>query len=158
VALTVENIHGLFKSPVSGEENKPFAHVSDDVDWTVQETHPLAGHCRSKDSLLVNTFEELNKVLSQCAQLKVEHILVNGDWTVFELHSLATVKDGLGLDNRYCCVCRFAGNEIVQARAHLDSALVAELFTQNPIRKAVLSSFLKRPIGSSIHHFKLCTE
>ena len=36
-------------------------------------------------------------------------------------------------DNRYCWVCRFAGGEIAQVRAYLDSALVARLFQENPI-------------------------
>ena len=53
-----------------------------------------------------------------------------------ELHSLATAKNGLRFDNRYCWVCRFSGDKIVEVRAYLDSALVARLFQQNPIGDA----------------------
>ena len=35
--------------------------------------------------------------------------------------------------NRYCWVVRFDGEIIVEVRAYLDSALVAELFRQNPM-------------------------
>jgi ketosteroid isomerase-like protein len=63
----------------------------------------------------------------------VEHALVSDDWAVVELHSLATAKNGLKFDNRYCWVCRLEDNKIVEVRAYLDSALVARLFEENPI-------------------------
>jgi ketosteroid isomerase-like protein len=103
------------------------------VDWIVEGTHPLAGHYRSKSDFLAHTFEKLNKVLPQGAQLGVEHTLVSGDWAVVELRSDATAKNGLRFDNRYCWVCRFVNGTIVEVRAYLDSALVARLFAENPI-------------------------
>jgi ketosteroid isomerase-like protein len=63
----------------------------------------------------------------------VEHVIVSDGWAVVELRSLATAKNGLRFDNRYCWVCRFAKGEIVEVRAYLDSALVARLFDENPI-------------------------
>jgi ketosteroid isomerase-like protein len=59
--------------------------------------------------------------------------LTSGDWAVVELHSLATAKNDLRFDNRYCWVCRFRDDEIVEVRAYLDSALVARLFEENPV-------------------------
>jgi ketosteroid isomerase-like protein len=73
-------------------------------------------------------------VLPEGTELYVEDVLVSGDWAVVELHSLATAKNGLRFDNRYCWACRFAGGEIAQVRAYLDSALVARLFQENPIQ------------------------
>ena len=63
----------------------------------------------------------------------LEHLIVKDDQAVVELHSLATAKNGLKFDNRYCWVCRFANDTIVEVRAYLDSALVARLFAENPI-------------------------
>jgi len=60
-------------------------------------------------------------------------VLVSGDWAVVELHSLATAKNGLRFDNRYCWVCRFVNDMIVEVRAYLDSVMVARLFEENPI-------------------------
>ena len=74
--------------------------------------------------------------MPQGTQLYVEHALVSGDWAVVELHSLATAKNGLRFDNRYCWVCRFRDDKIVEVRAYLDSALVARLFQENPITEA----------------------
>jgi hypothetical protein len=59
--------------------------------------------------------------------------LVSADWAVVELHSLATDRNGLRFDNRYCWVCRFAGGKIMEVRAYLDSALVGRLFAENPV-------------------------
>ena len=67
------------------------------------------------------------------AQLRTEHLLESGDWAVVELHSLATAKNGLRFDNRYCWVCRFVNGTIVEVRAYLDSVMVARLFEENPI-------------------------
>ena len=134
VALT--QVHDIFKNLETRNESVFFTHVADDVDWTVEGTHPLAGHYHSKADFLAHTFEKLGKVLPQGTQLHVEHALVSGDWAVVELHSLATAKNGLRFDNRYCWVCRFSGDKIVEVRAYLDSALVAQLFEENPIAEA----------------------
>src|SRR5271168_1745889 len=49
-------------------------------------------------------FAKLAKVLPQGAQLHVEHVIVKDDEAVVELHSLATAKNGMRFDNRYCWV------------------------------------------------------
>ena len=72
-------------------------------------------------------------MLPKGAQLHVEHLLVKDDQAVVELHSLATAKNGMRFDNRYCWVCTFESNVITRVRAHLDSAMVAQLFEENPI-------------------------
>src|ERR1700678_1240235 len=133
--LSTAYVREIFKHLESGDGKSFFDHVSDDVDWTVEGTHPLAGHYHSKADFLAHTFEKLGKVLPQGTQLHVEHALVSGDWAVVELHSLATAKNGLRFDNRYCWVCRFSGDKIVEVRAYLDSALVARLFQEQPINE-----------------------
>jgi uncharacterized protein len=136
MSLTLGQVHDIFKTLETGDGAEFFTYVADDVDWIVEGTHPLAGHYDSKADFLAHTFEKLDKVLPQGTQLNVEHALVSGDWAVVELHSLATAKNGLRFDNRYCWVCRFSNDKIVEVRAYLDSALVARLFQENPIAKA----------------------
>jgi uncharacterized protein len=131
--LSIAYVQEIFRNLESGDGKRFFNHVAEDVDWTVEGTHPLAGHYRSKSDFLAHTFEKLAKVLPQGTQLWVEHALVSGDWAVVELQSHATAKNGLRFDNRYCWVCRFVNDTIVEVRAYLDSALVAHLFAENPI-------------------------
>lgn len=131
MAITADRVREIFKGLQSGDGAAFFDHVADNVDWTVEGTHPLAGHYLSKKAFIDGTFAKLAKVLPQGTELYVENILVSGDWAVVELHSLATAKNGLRFDNRYCWVCRFAGSKIVEVRAYLDSALVARLFQEN---------------------------
>ena len=131
--LSTAYVREVFKHLESGDGKGFFDHVADNVDWIVEGTHPLAGHYHSKADFLAHTFEKLAKVLPQGAQLHTEHALVSGDWAVVELHSLATAKNGLRFDNRYCWVCRFVNGTIVEVRAYLDSVLVARLFEENPI-------------------------
>jgi uncharacterized protein len=133
MSVDLAKVRHIFKSLEAGNRNEFFSHVADDVDWIVQGTHPLAGHYHSKADFLAHTFEKLAKVLPQGTQLHVENALASGDWAVVELRSLATAKNGLRFDNRYCWLCRFKDGKIVEVRAYLDSALVARLFEENPI-------------------------
>ncbi len=133
MSLTLTQVHDIFESLETGDGSAFFTHVADDVDWIVEGTHPLAGHYHGKADFLAHTFEKLAKVLLQGAQLHMEHALVSWDWAIVELRSLATAKNGLRFDNRYCWLCRFSGDKIVEVRAYLDSALVAQLFQENPI-------------------------
>jgi ketosteroid isomerase-like protein len=87
--LTPAHVREVFNNLESGDGKEFFDHVADNVDWTVEGTHPLAGHYHSKAEFLAHTFEKLNKVLPKGAELYVEHLLVSGDWAVVELHSKA---------------------------------------------------------------------
>ena len=131
--ITEADVRKIFKGLEQGDGASFFEHVDDKVDWIVEGTHPLAGHYKSKSDFVAGTFAKLAKVLPNGAQLVVEHLIVKDDQAVVELHSLATAKNGLKFDNRYCWVCRFVNRTIVEVRAYLDSALVARLFAENPI-------------------------
>ena len=133
MAITSARVREIFKGLEEGDGAAFFEHVADDVDWTVMGTHPLAGHYRSKTSFIAGTFAKLGQVLPQGAQLQMEHLVVNDDEAVVELHSLATAKNGMRFDNRYCWVVHFQDGVIVRVRAYLDSAMVAQLFDENPI-------------------------
>ena len=133
MSITAEYVSEIFKGLQEGDGAAFFNHVDDQVDWIVEGTHPLAGHYRSKAAFIEGTFAKLGKVLPKGAQLHVENILISGDDAVVELHSLATAKNGLRFDNRYCWVLHFEGKTIYVVRAYLDSAMVSRLFEENPI-------------------------
>jgi hypothetical protein len=133
MAITPENVREIFKGLETGDGAGFFKHVADDVDWIVEGTHPLAGHYNSKKAFIEGTFAKLAQVLPQGAELETEHVLVKDDQAVVELHSLATARNGMRFDNRYCWVVYFQDGVIVRVRAYLDSAMVARLFEENPI-------------------------
>ena len=130
---TVFQVRAIFSSLEQGDGAAFFKCVSDDVNWTVEGHHPLAGHYQSKAAFLAGTFDKLEKVLPGGTQLHVTHAMVCGDWAVVELASLATAINGLRFDNTYCWVCKFVNGLIVLVRAYLDSAMVQRLFDENPI-------------------------
>jgi len=132
--ITNESVVQIFKGLETGDGAAFFEHVADDVDWTVMGTHPLAGHYPGKKAFMEGTFARLGQVLPDGAQLHVEHLIVKGDEAAVELHSLATAKNGMRFDNRYCWVVSFDHESIVKVRAYLDSAMVARLFEENPIQ------------------------
>jgi len=131
--ITSDSVREIFKGLENGDGAAFFEHVADNVDWIVEGTHPLAGHYLSKKAFIAGTFTKLSQVLPNGAQLHVEDLLVKDNEAVVELHSLATAKNGLRFDNRYCWVVYFRDGVIVRVRAYLDSAMVARLFEENPI-------------------------
>jgi ketosteroid isomerase-like protein len=131
--ITSDSVREIFKGLENGDGAAFFEHVADNVDWIVEGTHPLAGHYLSKKAFIEGTFTKLSQVLPNGAQLHVEDLLVKDNEAVVELHSLATAKNGLRFDNRYCWVVYFRDGVIVRVRAYLDSAMVARLFEKNPI-------------------------
>jgi uncharacterized protein len=133
MAITVDSVREIFKGLERGDGAAFFDHVADNVDWIVEGTHPLAGHYLSKKAFIAGTFAKLGQVLPQGAQLHVENVIVDDDEAAVELHSLATAKNGMRFDNRYCWVVYFQDGVIVRVRAYLDSAMVARLFEENPI-------------------------
>lgn len=133
MAITEDEVRAMFKELETGDGASFFKHVADDVDWIVEGTHPLAGHYLSKQAFIDGTFAKLNRVLLKGVELQTEHVLVKDDEAVVELHSLATAKNGMRFDNRYCWVVYFRAGTIVRVRAYLDSAMVTRLFEENPI-------------------------
>ena len=67
MAITAERVREIFKKLEKGDGAAFFEHVTDDVDWTVMGTHPLAGRYRSKKSFIAGTFAKLGQILPQGA-------------------------------------------------------------------------------------------
>ncbi len=131
MAINADTVRQIFSPLESGDGEKFFECVAEDVDWTVEGTHPLAGHYQSKQEFYSNTFARLNTILQEGTQLHVQNVLTDGDWAVVELRSYAFAKSGMRFDNRYCWVVRFNDTMIVEVRAYLDSALVQQLIDAN---------------------------
>ena len=133
MAITPDRVREIFKGLEKGDGAAFFERVADDVDWIVMGTHPLAGHYHSKNDFIAGTFAKLAQVLPKGAELHVEYLMVKDDQAVVELHSLATAKNGMRFDNRYCWIVYFRDAVIVRVRAYLDSTMVARLFEENPL-------------------------
>lgn len=114
--LSQDAVRSLFAHSEARDGSAFFDHVDDDVDWTVEGHHPLAGRYRGKAEFRAHTFERLGKVLPGGAQLHVTSVLISG----------------LRFDNKYCWVTHFAEDKIIEVRAYLDSAMVQRLFDENP--------------------------
>jgi ketosteroid isomerase-like protein len=125
--VTADEVRKIFEGLALGSSESFFDHVSEDVDWTVMGTHPLAGRYHTKQSFRASTFDRLETLMRGNMRLIVEHILVDGNWAVVELRSEATTKAGKAFDNRYCWVMRFENGLVTQVRAYLDSALVRDV-------------------------------
>jgi ketosteroid isomerase-like protein len=127
-----EDRRALFGKLQSPETQPEFwDRVAEDVDWTVEGTHPLAGRYHSKQDFFEATFQRLSGVLDGGVKLAVQHLYIDGDTTIVELLSTSTTNEGAAFANRYCWVCRFERNAIVEVRAYLDSAMVAYTILRN---------------------------
>ena len=80
--ITEDQVRAAFKGLETGAGDDFFA---DDVDWTVEGTHPLAGRYASKAGFRAATFGRLAQALPGGAQLRVTHVIVSGNEAVVEL-------------------------------------------------------------------------
>jgi ketosteroid isomerase-like protein len=133
MTVSPEYVRQIFRGLEGGNDEAFLNHVSDDVDWIVVGTHPLAGHYHAKGELVTGTCAKLAKVLQEDAQLNVEHLFVRDDQAVVILRLLATAKNGMRFDHRCCWILTFRNKVITRVRAYLDSAMVTQLFRENPI-------------------------
>jgi hypothetical protein len=133
MSVDERTVRSVFAGPEHRDGDAFFEHVADDVDWTVIGTHSLAGHHSSKSAFKAATFGRLGKVLPGGAQLRITNVITAGDIAVVELVSGAAARNGMRFDDHYCWVVRFDRGRIVEVRAYLDSAMIAELFRQNPV-------------------------
>jgi uncharacterized protein len=130
MGISTDTVREIFSYLEAGSGERFFEHVSENVNCTVEGTHPLAGRYTSKQDFRIHTFDRLNKILPGGAQLHVQQILIDSDWAAVEFCSHATAITGMRFDNRYCWVIRFEDNIIVEVRAYLDSALVQKLIDE----------------------------
>ena len=131
--ITSDSVREISKGLENVDGAAFFEGVADEIDWAVMGTHPHAGHFRSKKAFREGTFAKLSQVLPHGAQLHVGDLIVRDDEAVVEFHSLATAKNGMRFDNRYCWLVCSRARLIVRVRAYLDSAMVVRLFEENPI-------------------------
>jgi ketosteroid isomerase-like protein len=116
------------------QQTQFWERVADDVDWTVEGTHPLAGQYHSKAAFRCATFDRLAGVLVGGVRLEVQQLYLDGDTTIVEVLSTSRTNEGAAFANRYCWVCRFEGDLIVEVRAYLDSSTVAYTILRNEHR------------------------
>lgn len=128
---TKASVTELFSNLETGNADRFFASVADDVSWTVMGTHPLAGHYTSKTEFLERTFVRLNRILEGGVALKLNNVIVSGDEAVVEMVSLSRAINGKPFDNTYCWVVRFEGDTIVEVRAYVDSVAVQTVIDEN---------------------------
>lgn len=75
--------------------------VADNVDWTVEGTHPLAGRYHHKAQFIESTFARLaGQAVPGGVKLEVTHLYVDGDTTIAELHLHLKDQGGSGLRQR----------------------------------------------------------
>lgn len=91
-----QRISEIFGSLAEGKYVDFFAHVVDNVDWTVMGHHPLAGQYHDKTDFQKRTFGRLSGIMKAPVQLEVRSVIGGGDeeWAVVELIADSTCKNG----------------------------------------------------------------
>jgi ketosteroid isomerase-like protein len=133
MSVSIKHVKNIFNYLRTGDNNKFFEYVAEDVLWTVMGTHPLAGKYKSKEEFILHTFTRLNKLLKEGVILKINNIIVQEDTAVVEMESLSTALNDKPFNNTYCWVCQFNNDIIIEVRAYVDSVLVQRLINENEI-------------------------
>lgn len=131
MTVTQQQAMELFSYLETGQGDRFFDAVADDVDWLVMPTHPTAGHYTSKEEFLNHTIRRVSKLVHCSLQLKTTNILISGDWAVVELKSTAVANNNVPFTNCYCWLVRWKDGKIVQVRAYQDSFIATQLIENN---------------------------
>lgn len=109
----------LFANLESAEKQpKIWVQAADDVDWTRRghtravRSVPLEGRLHSRH------LRPPSRRASRRGDHEGRHLYVGGDTTVAGLRSTSKTNEGATFANKYCWVCRFDGDTIVEARAY----------------------------------------
>src|ERR1700691_6192473 len=76
MSLTEDQVRTIFAGPASGNSEKFFEHVDENVHWRVMGTHPLAGRYKSKKGFREATFARLGKLFPQDLRPYARDVLV----------------------------------------------------------------------------------
>jgi ketosteroid isomerase-like protein len=116
MAITLDRVREIFKGLENGDGAAFFEHVADNVDWTVEGTHPLAGHYQSKSDFRAHTFENSARSSRKGHATSCRACIGSADWADVEVRCH---RDSTGFaDNRYCWVCPFSAGKIIEVRAY----------------------------------------
>jgi uncharacterized protein len=112
-----------------------FAHVADNISWTVTGTseNPVAGHYTSKETLKA-PYQRVGAVM-EAPGIKphIHHYVVgdDGETLVIEFTATGKPKKRGEYALQSCWICKFEGDLIVEARVYMDSAHMKKVIEEN---------------------------
>ncbi|XXG97288.1 hypothetical protein Hte_003584 [Hypoxylon texense] len=130
---TKARIREVFAHLVAGDAPSFYAHVADDVDWTVMGTHVLSGHYPDKATFMSQSLARISGVFDGPIKLHIRSIIGGEveEWAVVELAAEARCKNGMVYDNTYSWSTRWKDDMIVEVRAYLDGLLLNRALSEN---------------------------
>lgn len=119
----------IFSHLEKGDFKLFWEYFSEDVNWVVEGTHPLAGKYKSLSEFRKATFDRLNQVLATPIKFKVKDILVDGSRAAVVMDGDSTTNEGQPFHNRYCWIVSLGANDkIERVDAFFDTEVIANLF------------------------------
>jgi uncharacterized protein len=120
----------IFSHLEKGDLKSFWDYFSEDVNWTVEGTHPLAGKYQSLTEFRKATFDRLPQVLASPIKFKVKDLLVDGSRGAVIMDGESITHDGVPFHNRYCWIVSIGMNDkIDRVDAFLDTQIIADLFS-----------------------------
>ncbi|KAI0383004.1 hypothetical protein F5Y04DRAFT_37551 [Hypomontagnella monticulosa] len=129
---TKARIREIFTCLAEGNVPSFYAHVADDVEWTVIGSHHLCGHYAGKAAVAA-AMAPINAAIERPIKLHVTSI-IGGEvesWAVIELVAEAKCKNGMPYNNTYSWSTRWEDDKIVEARAYMDGVLINRIWEEN---------------------------
>ncbi|KAI2466591.1 hypothetical protein F4781DRAFT_349824 [Annulohypoxylon bovei var. microspora] len=129
---TKERIREIFAHFAEGNSEAFYAHVADDVDWTVMGSHAIAGRY-NKATFKSEALARIYGIFDGPVKLHVRSIIGGEveEWAVIELSAEAKCKNGLVYDQTYSWSTRWNDGKIVEVRTYMDGLLLNKALAEN---------------------------
>jgi ketosteroid isomerase-like protein len=115
-------------------DGRPFLDSLDEnVVWTLTGATAWSGAYHGKAAVRRDLLAPLFAQFADTYVNVADRIVAEGDIVVVECRGKVATKAGKRYDNRYCWVCRLAGDKIVSLTEYMDTDLVAQAL-EPPVR------------------------
>lgn len=112
---------------LSGEAEKAFANMSDNVSWLVPGTTPgVSGVKRGKEEI-GKFMSGIGQVFPEGLKAEIRKSYADGDTVIVELTNRGKVSNGKFYENEYCFVFELEADKIRRIREYADTQKAKEI-------------------------------
>ncbi|KAI1483969.1 hypothetical protein F4774DRAFT_364149 [Daldinia eschscholtzii] len=130
---TKARVREIFAHLAAGDPVAFYAHIADDVDWTIMGSHALSGHYTDKATLTSKATSRTGGLFEGPVKMRIVDVIGGEveEWAVVEMALDGICKNGLVYNNTYSWSTRWQNGKIVQVRAYLDGLILNRALAEN---------------------------
>jgi len=121
-------VHETFAALSTGDSDKFFGNLSDDVCWTIIGTTKYSHTYTGKADIVARLFTPLTEQLEGFITNTVLNTIADGDFVAMQTQGKSQTKTSKPYNNTYCLIIQLQDSKIQKITEYLDTELVTAAF------------------------------